>query len=129
MTTPTNLRYTQSHVWVRQESDGNVTVGITHHAQEMLGDLVFVGSPLVGRKLKQGEECAVVESVKSASDVHAPLSGVVLEVNAALADAPELINANAYTAWIFRLTPDDPAELAGLLDAAAYQKIADAEGK
>ena len=129
MTTPTNLRYTQSHVWVRQESEGTVTVGITHHAQEMLGDLVFVGSPLVGRKLKQGEECAVVESVKSASDVHAPLSGVVLEVNAELADAPELINADAYAAWIFRLTPDHPAELAELLDAAAYQKIADAEGK
>jgi glycine cleavage system H protein len=93
----------------------------------MLGDLVFVESPVVGRKLKQGEECAVVESVKAAADVYAPLSGEVVAANAELADAPEKINANAYAAWMFKLKLANPAELAGLLDAAAYQAIADAE--
>ena len=127
MTTPANLKYTSSHEWIRQESDGTVAVGITHHAQEMLGDLVFVETPAVGRKLKQGEECAVVESVKAASDVYAPLTGEVVAANAELADAPEKINADAYAAWLFRLKPADPAELGALLDAAAYQKIADAD--
>ncbi len=127
MTTPAHLKYTKSHEWVKQEADGTVTVGITHHAQEMLGDLVFVETPAVGRELKQGEECAVVESVKAAADVYAPLSGEVVAANAELADAPEKINADAYAAWMFKLKPDKPAELAGLLDAAAYQKIAEAE--
>lgn len=127
MTTPLNLKYTKSHEWVKEETDGTVTVGITHHAQEMLGDLVFVESPQVGRKLKPGEECAVVESVKAAADIYAPLSGEVVAANAELADAPEKINQDAYAAWIFRLKPDNPAELGALLDAAAYQKIADAE--
>lgn len=127
MTTPANLKYTPSHEWVKQEANGTVSVGITHHAQEMLGDLVFVESPTVGRKLKQGEACAVVESVKTAADVHAPLSGEVAAANAELADRPESINADAYAAWIFKLIPDNPAELAGLLDAAAYRAIADAE--
>jgi glycine cleavage system H protein len=127
MTTPANLKYTKSHEWIREEADGTVTIGITHHAQEMLGDLVFVESPAVGRKLKQGDECAVVESVKAAADVHAPLSGEVVAANAELADAPEKINADAYAAWMFKLKLANPAELAGLLDAAAYQKIADAE--
>lgn len=127
MTTPANLKYTKSHEWVKQEADGTVTVGITHHAQEMLGDLVFVESPAVGRKLKRGEECAVVESVKAAADVYAPLSGVVVAANTELADAPEKINADAYAAWMFKLKPDNPAELTGLLDAAAYQAIADAD--
>ncbi len=127
MTAPANLKYTKSHEWIKQEADGTVTIGITHHAQEMLGDLVFVESPAVGRKLKQGEECAVVESVKAAADVYAPLSGEVVAANAELADAPEKINADAYAAWMFKLKPDNPAELGGLLDAAAYQAIADAE--
>lgn len=127
MTTPANLKYTKSHEWLKQETDGTVTVGITHHAQEMLGDLVFVEIPAVGRRLKQGEECAVVESVKAASDVYAPLSGEVVAANAELADAPEQINADAYAAWMFKLKPDNPGELAGLLDAAAYQAIAEAE--
>ncbi len=127
MTTPTNLKYTKSHEWVRQESDGTVTVGITHHAQDLLGDLVFVETPAAGRKLKRGEECAVVESVKAAADVYAPLSGEVIAANAELADAPEKINQDAYAAWLFKLKPADPGELAGLLDAAAYQAIADAE--
>ena len=127
MTMPANLKYTKSHEWVKQEADGSVTVGITHHAQEMLGDLVFVEAPAVGRQVKQGEECAVVESVKAAADVYAPLSGEVLAANPELADAPEKINADAYGAWIFKLKPADPAELATLLDAAAYQAVANAE--
>jgi len=127
MSTPENLKYTSSHEWVRQETDGTATVGITHHAQETLGDLVFVENPAIGRKLKRGEECAIVESVKAAADVHAPLSGEVVAVNAELAEAPEKINQNAYAAWMYRLKPDDPAEMAELLDAAAYQRIAAAE--
>ena len=127
MTTPANLKYTKSHEWVRQEADGTVTVGITHHAQELLGDLVFVETPAVGRALKQGEECAVVESVKAAADVYAPLSGEVIAANPELADAPEKINQDAYAAWLFKLKPAAAAELAGLLDAAAYQTIADAD--
>ena len=127
MNTPANLKYVSSHEWVRQETDGTVSVGITHHAQETLGDLVFVEGPAVGRKLKQGEECAVVESVKAAADVHAPLSGEVVAANAELDDTPEKINQDPYAAWMFRLKPDNPSELAGLLDAAAYQKIAAAE--
>lgn len=127
MTTPANLKYTKSHEWVKQEADGTVTVGITDHAQEMLGDLVFVESPQVGRRLKPGEECAVVESVKAAADIYAPLSGEVVAANAELADAPEKINQDAYAAWIFRIKPDNPTELGALLDAAEYQKIADAE--
>jgi glycine cleavage system H protein len=127
MTTPANLKYTRSHEWVRAESDGTLSVGITDHAQQMLGDLVFVETPAVGRKLRQGEECAVVESVKAASDVYAPLAGEVIAANAELADAPEKINADAYAAWLFRLKPANLSELDALLDAAAYQKIADAD--
>ena len=127
MTTPAELKYTKSHEWIKQEADGTVTVGITHHAQELLGDLVFVELPAIGRKLKQGEECAVVESVKAAADVFAPVTGDVIGANADLADAPEKINQDAYGAWMFKLTPADANELAGLLDAAAYQAIADAE--
>jgi glycine cleavage system H protein len=127
MTTPDNLKYTSSHEWVRQEADGAVTIGITFHAQEMLGDVVFVENPAVGRKLKQGEECGVIESVKAAADIYAPLSGEVVAANAELSDAPEKVNQDPYAAWMFRIRPDDPAELAALLDAAAYQKIADAE--
>ena len=127
MTTPAELKYTKSHEWIKQEADGTVTVGITHHAQELLGDLVFVELPAVGRKLKQGEECAVVESVKAAADVFAPVTGEVIGANADLADAPEKINQDAYGAWMFKLKPADANELAGLLDAAAYQAIADAE--
>jgi glycine cleavage system H protein len=127
MSTPSNLKYTKSHEWVKEEADGTVTVGITHHAQEMLGDLVFVEAPAVGRVLKQGEESAVVESVKAAADVYAPLSGEVIAANAELADAPEKINTDAFSTWIFKLKPSSPTELGALLDAAAYQAIADAE--
>ena len=127
MTTPDNLKYTSSHEWVRQEADGTVSVGITFHAQEMLGDVVFVENPAVGRRLKQGEECGVIESVKAAADIYAPLSGEIVAANAELSDAPEKVNQDPYTAWMFRIKPDDPAAIAALLDARAYQKIADAE--
>lgn len=127
MTTPDNLKYTKSHEWVRQEGDGTVTIGVTFHAQEMLGDVVFIENPAVGRKVKQGEECGVIESVKAAADLYAPLSGEVVAANGELADAPEKVNQDPYAAWMFRLKPDNVAELAGLLDAVAYQKIADAE--
>ena len=127
MSTPTDLRYTESHEWVRTETDGTVTVGITHHAQESLGDLVFVQAPAIGKKFKQGEACAVVESVKAASDLYAPVTGEVVAINAELADTPEKINQDAYAAWIFRLKPVLMADVADLLDAAAYQVIADAD--
>ena len=116
MNVPTNLKYAKSHEWVRSEADGTVTVGITEHAQELLGDLVFVDLPELGAELSAGQEAAVVESVKAASDVYAPVSGVVLEVNNAVVDAPESVNQDAYAAWLFKLKPTNP----GLLDAAGY---------
>ena len=127
MVTPDNLKYTKSHEWVRHAADGTATIGVTFHAQKMLGDVVFVETPAVGRKVKLGEECGVIESVKAAADLYAPLSGEVVAANGELADAPEKVNQDPYAAWLFRIKPDNPAELAGLLDAAAYQKIADAE--
>ena len=126
MSAPASLKYTKSHEWVKKEADGTVSIGITDHAQELLGDLVFVETPALGRKLKQGEECAVVESVKAAADVYAPLAGEVVGANAELADAPEKINQDAYAAWMFRMKPDNPGDLDGLLDAAAYEAIASA---
>ena len=122
MSAPEELKYTATHQWVRMETDGTVTVGITDHAQEQLGDVVFVQSPATGRRVKRGENCAVVESVKAASDIPAPLSGEIVEVNPAVADAPEKLNQAPYTAWLFRLRPDNDAERAGLLDAVAYEK-------
>lgn len=122
MINPENLKYHESHTWLKMEADGACTVGITHHAQEQLGDVVYVDAPAVGRTVKQGEACGVIESVKTAADVHAPASGVVIAVNPALADAPEAINTDPYGAWLFRIKPADPAELARLLDAAAYLK-------
>lgn len=127
MTTPDNLKYTKSHEWVRHEADGTATIGVTFHAQEMLGDVVFIETPAVGRKVKQGEECGVIESVKAAADLYAPLSGEVVAANGELAESPEKVNQDPYTAWMFRIKPDNPPELAGLLDAAGYRKIADAE--
>jgi glycine cleavage system H protein len=106
------------------EADGNVSVGITDYAQEQLGDVVFVQQPEIGRKVRQGETCAVVESVKAASDIPAPVSGEIVGVNALVADAPEKLNQEPYAAWLFRLRPGSAAELAGLLDAAAYRKTA-----
>ena len=127
MTTPDNLKYTSSHEWIRLEPDGTATIGITDHAQQMLGDVVFVESPAAGRKVRQGEECGVIESVKAAADIYAPISGEITAANTELADAPEKVNQDPYAAWMFRIKPDDPAQFAALLDAAAYQKIADAE--
>jgi len=127
MSNPSNLKYTASHEWVRTEADGTLSIGITQHAQELLGDMVFVESPAVGRKLKAGEECAVVESVKAAADVYAPVSGVVVEVNSDLDSAPEKINDDPYAAWMFKLQPDDAVEVNALMDAAAYQAQVDSE--
>jgi len=123
MDIPADRRYSQTHQWARLGSDGSVAVGITHHAQDLLGDMVFVESPPVGRKLKTGEQCGVVESVKSASDIYAPLSGEVSAINRDLDTAPEKLNENAYETWIFKLTPADESELASLLDAEAYRKL------
>ncbi len=127
MTVPSGLKYSPAHTWLKQEADGTVTVGITDHAQETLGDLVYVETPALGRQVKKDEACGIVESVKTASDVHTPASGEVIAINPELADAPEKINADAYAAWIFKLKPSNPAEFAGLLDADAYQKVADAD--
>ncbi len=123
MNVPTDLKYADSHEWMRAESDGTVTVGITDHAQSALGDLVFIELPAVGRTLKAGEACAIVESVKAASDVYAPIGGDVVAVNEAVTGAPETLNENAYAAWLFRLKPSDPGALAKMLDAAAYEKL------
>ncbi len=124
MKLPQDLRYTASHEWLRREADGTVTVGITDHAQEQLGDIVFVEPPKPGRKVKAGESVGVVESVKAASDIYAPVAGEVLAANAELADAPEKVNQDAYGAWMYRLRPDNGAEIDKLLDAAAYEKAA-----
>jgi glycine cleavage system H protein len=128
MKTPDNLKYTEAHEWVKQEADGTVTVGITDHAQEQLGDVVFVQTPAPGRAVKRGEECGVIESVKAAADIYAPVSGEIVAANDALADMPEKINQEPYSAWMFKLKPADPAELDGLLDAAAYEKLASSHG-
>jgi glycine cleavage system H protein len=124
MKVPGELRYSASHQWVRVESDGTVTVGITDHAQDQLGDVVFVQQPEIGRKVKRGEHCAVVESVKAASDIPAPVSGEIVAVNAAVTDAPQNVNEAPYSAWLFRMKPANAAEIAELLDAAAYAKVA-----
>jgi glycine cleavage system H protein len=124
MNLPPELKYTASHEWARLEADGSVSVGITDHAQEALGDIVFVEAPEPGRKLAKGESCGVVESVKAASDIYAPIAGTVTSRNEELGDAPEKVNADAYGAWMYRLKPDNPADLDSLLDAGAYEKTA-----
>jgi glycine cleavage system H protein len=124
MKLPQDLRYTKSHEWVRRESDGTVSVGITDHAQEQLGDVVFVEAPQVGRKVAAGEAIGVVESVKAASDIYAPVAGEVVAANAELSAAPEKVNEDAFAAWMFRIKPADAADVDKLLDAAAYEKAA-----
>ena len=124
MNIPKELKYTESHEWARAEADGTVTIGITDHAQEQLGDIVFVESPMAGRKVAKGEAVGVVESVKAASDIYAPVAGEIVAGNDALADAPEQVNADAYRSWMFRIKPDNAADLGQLLDAAAYEKVA-----
>ena len=121
---PAGLKYVKSHEWVRAESDGTVTVGITDFAQGSLGDLVFVETPAVGRTLARDESCAVVDSVKAASDVYAPIAGEVLASNAALADSPEVLNSDPYEGgWMIRVRVSDPQDLEELLDAPAYDKL------
>ncbi len=127
MNVPANLKYAKTHEWARLDADGIVTVGISDHAQEALGDIVFLELPQVGRTLKAGEECAVVESVKAASDIYAPIAGEVVEANQAAVDAPELVNQDAYGAWLFKLKPANVAELDSLLDAAGYTKVAESD--
>jgi glycine cleavage system H protein len=121
MNVPQDLRYTASHEWVKSEADGTLTVGITDHAQEALGDLVYIELPAVGRVVAAAEACAVVESVKAASDIYAPVGGEVTAVNADLPATPELVNEDAYASWLFKLKPSDPGAVAALLDAAAYE--------
>jgi len=129
MNNPDDLRYAQSHEWSRLNADGSVTVGISDHAQEQLGDLVFVEMPEPGGALSAGEACAVVESVKAASDIYAPLSGEVLEINERLGDEPELINDDPYgDGWLFRLMPEDATALEQMLDADAYADAVAAGG-
>ena len=127
MSIPADLKYTPSHEWVRVEADGTLTVGITHHAQDLLGDMVFIEPPAAGRTLAKGEECAVVESVKAASDVYAPVAGEVIAANADVEASPESVNQDAYSAWMFKMKPANAADVAGLLDAAAYQKLVESE--
>lgn len=123
---PSDLKYVKSHEWVKKLGDGTVVIGITDHAQAALGDLVFVEVPKVGRKLAADEACAVVESVKAASDVYAPIAGEVTESNAALANAPEILNNDPYgEGWMWKLKPNNLADVDALLDAAGYQKIVD----
>lgn len=121
MSIPADLKYTKSHEWVRVEADGTLTVGITHHAQDLLGDMVFIENPAVGRTLNASEECAVVESVKAASDVYAPVAGEVVAANADVESSPEAINQDAYAAWMFKLKPANASDVNALMDAAAYE--------
>ena len=121
MNNPADLRYTETHEWVREESDGTATVGITFHAQDALGELVYVELPAVGRKVSKGEACVVVESTKAASDVYAPVDGEIVAVNEALADAPQAVNEAPYEAgWLFRIRPSDAAQVGALLSADQY---------
>jgi len=120
MSIPAELKYTESHEWIRTEADGTLTIGITEHAQEALGDIVFLELPEAGRAVKAGEAIAVVESVKAASDIYAPLTGEIIAANSALADAPESVNSDAYSAWLFKLKPADASALGQLLSAEGY---------
>ena len=127
MSIPADLRYTAEHLWVRLEADGMLTTGITAHAQDELGDIVYVQAPEAGSSVTQGAACGVVESVKTAADLHAPVSGEVVAVNGVTADHPERINTDPYGTWIFRMKPQRPAELDALLDAAAYAQLVKGE--
>ena len=120
---PPELKYTESHEWLRAEPDGSYTIGITAHAQEELGELVYVELPEVGRQLAKDEACCVVESTKAASDVYAPFAGEVVAANEALADAPQTVNEKPFSdGWLFRVKPDDPADVGKLLSATDYAK-------
>ncbi len=121
---PAELKYSKEHEWLRKEADGTYTVGITEHAQELLGDMVFVDLPEVGATVEAGADCAVAESVKAASDIYAPISGEIVAVNEELNDSPELVNSDPYgEGWMFRLQPANPAQINDMLDAAAYSDL------
>ncbi len=123
---PTELKYTSEHEWVRKEDSGTMVVGLTDYAQEQLGDLVYVDTPEVGAPFVAGDVCAVVESVKAASDVYSPLGGEIVAVNEKLADSPEMISEDPYGGgWLFELTPDDPADWEDLLDSEQYEELLD----
>ncbi|WP_394191751.1 glycine cleavage system protein GcvH [Pseudoalteromonas atlantica] len=123
---PSELKYASSHEWVRNEGDGTFTVGISEHAQELLGDMVFVELPEVGDEVDAGEDCAVAESVKAASDIYAPISGEIIAINEELEDAPETVNNDAYgDGWLFRIKASDESELENLLDAEGYANTID----
>lgn len=125
MKLPAELKYAPTHEWSRREADGTLTVGITDHAQLTLGDVVFLQLPEIGRSVKAGEEIAMIESVKAASGIHAPVSGNVVAINQATVDVPESVNDDAYAAWMFRIEPNNPADYDSLLDAEGYQAVAD----
>jgi len=126
--TPDDLRYSRNHEWARANDDGSITIGITDHAQDQLGDLVYVEVPEPGREVKADEACAVVESVKAASDMYAPIAGTVVEVNEALADKPEVVNQDAYgEGWLIRLKPSSSDALGTLMDANAYREFVESE--
>ena len=119
---PNDLKYISSHEWIRVEDDGSVTIGITDHAQELLGDVVYVELPEVDSEVALEDEVAVVESVKAASDIYAPLSGTIIEINELLEDAPETVNSSPYDdGWMYKMTPSEPSEIEGLIDAESYQ--------
>ena len=123
---PNNLKFLDSHEWARLEDDGTVTVGISDHAQELLGDIVFVELPDIGKNIGKKDDIAVVESVKAASDVYSPVSGEITEINEVLNDNPEIINASPYDeGWFFKIKPQDIEELANLLDSEAYKKVSE----
>ena len=125
---PKGLKYASSHEWARDDGNGIYTVGITEHAQDLLGDMVFVELPEVGDSVAQGDDVAVAESVKAASDIYAPIAGEIVEVNEALTDSPELVNSAPYTdGWMFKIKASDESEVAGLLDAAGYKNAIDEE--
>ena len=127
-TAPEELKYTKTHEWVRQESNGDITVGITDHAQDLLGDMVFIELPEVGAGYGSGDDCAVVESVKAASDVYCPVAGEITEVNEELTESPETVNKDPFgKGWLFRLKPTDEHEIEELMDANAYKEMAESE--
>ena len=127
MSIPSNLRYTDSHEWVRKEPDNTLGIGITDHAQEALGDIVFLDLPEAGRTVKAGEIVAVIESVKAASDIYAPIAGEIVASNAAAVDTPDSVNNSPYDTWLFKIQPARLDDIDALLDAAAYAKVADAD--
>lgn len=120
---PADLKYTEEHEWVRTEADGTVSIGITDHAQETLGDIVFLELPAVGKAVTAGDAIGVVESVKAASDIYAPVSGEIVAINESLIDTPDAVNADAYASWLFKVKLADSTSIDKLLDADGYQKL------